>query len=491
MKKQVQLIPAILLAAFTLCISIPTQATASIPKIHLYLLADSNGVQGTELVIDEETVEFIPTFDNSVYRERLDSITSIIPLTYNNYVQTYINVYAHRRRDQVARMMGLSEYYFPLFERVFMEQNIPIEIAHLALVESALNPFAYSKAGASGIWQFMPATGKSYGLKIDQNIDERRDPYKATLAAASYFKNMYRKYGDWLLVIAAYNCGPTNVSRAIRKAGGSKNFWTIRRFLPAETRGYVPAFIAATYIFNYSKEHNINSIPATFSTDNDTVLINQNISFASLADALEMSAEELSILNPAFKRQMISANADDAKAVIIPRVKKPVFASMKSYIFTPQEEIQQEQMALAAANGTSTKVVEEVKIADKKNDSIPSIYMVKRGDNLHLIAQRNNCTVADIKTWNKLPNNFIYSGDLLRIYKKGNKEIAAPKKNTVIAKNTEKIKSVTYHRVQPGDTLWNIAQRYDGLTVEKLKAMNNIKSARYLKAGTLLKISKG
>ena len=234
----------------------------------------------------------IPSYSDDVYRSRMSKIQSPIMLTYNPQVREYIDMYSIRKRQLTARVMGLSNLYFPLFEQILDQQGLPLELKYLSIVESALNPTAVSRCGATGLWQFMFNTGRMYNLRVNSYIDERRDPEKATYAACQYFKNMYDIYHDWLLVIASYNCGPANVNKAIVRSGGKTSFWEISKYLPRETRGYVPAFIAVTYLMNYTTEHNLVAVPPVISYyEADTVYVDSKVAFNQIASTIDVPVE--------------------------------------------------------------------------------------------------------------------------------------------------------------------------------------------------------
>ncbi|MGI8893833.1 MAG: LysM peptidoglycan-binding domain-containing protein [Bacteroidia bacterium] len=427
-----------------------------------------------------------PTFSDEVYRTRMSKINSPIPLTYNRSVKEYIELYATRKRGLTSRALGLSQLYFPLFEEVLDKHNLPLEFKYLAIVESALNPVAVSHMGATGIWQFMYNTGKMYNLQITSYVDERRDPYKSTVAACHYFQDMYKIYGDWLLVIAAYNCGPGNVNKAIRRAGGSKNFWDISPYLPAETRGYVPAFIAVCYVMNYSKEHKITPVqPSLTYFEVDTVKVDQSLSFSKISTALDIPMDLLSYLNPAYKKNFIPV-ADIPQPLRLPVNKIAQFISSTDALYIPDPvEIQ-----LAAQAETDRTMV---------NTQVKKYVTVRKGQTLSTIASANKCTVNDLKKWNKLKSTRIGVGQKLAIYQ----NVKQPAPKTQVAAKTEKPADSTnkstekssetrsdfiYYTIQPGDTLWNIAQRYDGVTVEELKQINKINNGKDLQPGTRIKV---
>jgi membrane-bound lytic murein transglycosylase D len=360
---------------------------------------------------EELPEDSVPVFDNSDYRRRLESLNkrTTIELEYNNYVQAYINLYTIRKRDQVSKMLTLKEYYYPMFEKVFKEQGIPDEMKHLAMVESALNPFAISRVGATGIWQFMYATGKLYKLNVDTYEDDRRDPLKATYAAAQYFKNMYEKYGDWLLVIASYNCGPGNVNKAIRRAGGVKDFWAIRKFLPVETRGYVPAFIAVNYVMNHSEIHNIHPVEPIFSHKNDTVEVNSMLSFERLASSMGMTIQDVKYLNPVYKRGIVMATSESPKKIVIPSAMVRQFAKVKDSLLVNQPPVTIVQY----------------------NENKPIMHKIRSGETVSTIAQKYGVSMTSLKSWNKLSSSRIYAGNYLKIYK------SSPEKVVVYAEASD------------------------------------------------------
>lgn len=437
-----------------------------------------------------------PVFTEEEYRTKMSKIKSPIPLTYNRSVREYIDLYATRKRGLTARALGLSQLYFPLFEEVLDQHHLPLEFKYLAIVESALNPVAVSPMGATGIWQFMFNTGKMYNLRITSYLDERRDPYKATVAASNYFKDMYKIYGDWLLVIAAYNCGPGNVNKAIARAGGSKNFWDISPYLPSETRGYVPAFIAVCYVMNYAQEHKLTPVnPSLTYFEVDTVKINHSLSFSKLSTVLDIPVDLLSYLNPVYKKNFIPVS-DNPQILRLPVNKIGHFIASTDALYTPDPV----EAQIAARAEADTELI---------NSQVKKYVKVKKGQTLSTIASANRCTVNEIKKWNKLKSSRISVGQRLAIYHNVKKtapktQIAAKteeKKGDAVAETTlpetktktensakENISDFIYYTIQPGDTLWNIAQRYDGVTVEELKEMNKIRNSHDLKPGTRIKV---
>jgi len=345
---------------------------------------------------------------NYVYKSRLDSITKTVPLTYNEHVQKYIDIYTERK-DMMGKMLGISNYYFPIFEKALKSLNIPEEIKYLPIIESSMNPHAVSRVGATGLWQFMFTTAKGYGLNMDNFEDQRKDPIQASYAAAAYFKDAYQELGDWLLAIAAYNCGVGNVNRAIVKAD-SRDFWEIRRFLPLETRNYVPAFIAAVYVMNYSGNHQIKMLKSELVKNTDTIHVSHFVSIGSLAAALNMEESALCELNPSYKRKIVNGSEQTPKRVILPKVSLTDFA--KLYEVLNESALDIDKNIILAAN-------DDRRIKKKTTvESRPAFmyHKVIPGQNLSTIADKYHVEVQDLKVWNKLKGSTIVPGQKLKIY---------------------------------------------------------------------------
>lgn len=345
----------------------------------------------------------VPIYADSVYAYRLALLESEVPMDYNEYVRPYIDLYTMRRRKLSANMLAWSQYYFPQFEQALDREKMPMELKYLAVIESALNPSATSPVGAAGMWQFMAPTGRMYGLKTTQHYDERRDVAKSTDAAIKYLRNSYRIYGDWLLVIASYNCGPGNVNKAIKRAGGVKNFWAVQHYLPRETRGYVPAFIAAAYMMNYASEHNIYpNQEINVYRHMDTVLVDNSYSLNQLALKLNMSVNELKEYNPALRKGIIPFS-NEKIALTLPYNKAMAFTNAN------------------ADSGFKTEMNNEVialnKEIQRENKSRKATiqYKVRRGEQLASIASKYDVTVKDIKKWNNLKSNKVKAGQRLKI----------------------------------------------------------------------------
>jgi membrane-bound lytic murein transglycosylase D len=278
-------------------------------------------------------------YSNNIYTKRLDSIQKDVQLDYNEYVQEYIDNYLSTSREEIGREIGLAKYYFPIYEKAFRDAGIPDEIKYLSIVESQLNPNAVSRVGATGPWQFMTPTAKLYGLRIDSYVDERRDPVKSSYAAAAYLKDAYQQFGDWLLAIASYNCGKSNVVEAIQKAGAS-DYWSVRQYLPAETRGYVPAYIAITYIMNYYKKYNIVPQQCSMTMKTDTVLVNKVISLNSVSHALGINLYQLSVLNPSYTQMIVNGSADAPKMLVIPEKDKEKYKALYNSLNSDMSNIE-------------------------------------------------------------------------------------------------------------------------------------------------------
>lgn len=432
----------------------------------------------------------IPVYHDSVYIERLAALNEETPLNldYNRYVRAFINLYAEQRRDVTRRVLGLAELYYPMFEEKLDKFDMPLELKHLAVVESALNPSAKSWVGATGLWQFMYSTGKMYGLNVNSFVDERRDPYESTIAACRYMSRLYEMYGDWNLVLAAYNSGPGNVNKAIRRSGGHRDYWKIRPYLPRETRGYVPAFIAVNYIMNYAEEHNLYAAtPLFFYADFDTLHVCRRATFDQITHFTGVSTEELEILNPSLKRNIIPGTGD-CYTLYLPQ------HAVGSFLVN--------QDRLHNYYPDQPQSVDGYIIED-----ITETYTVRSGDVLGVIAQRHGVSITSLREWNNIRGNRIYPNQKLVIHrtvktkvedkneKTAQKESTEPKKEAPVSaqktsgtKSAGKKTSSAYHIVQKGDTLWDIAKMYPGISVNDIRLANNGLNSKRLKPGQKIKI---
>jgi len=438
------------------------------------------------------TPDSIPWFDDYTFQARLAKLDANSPfdLVYNDHVRDFIKLYALRKRESVSRMMGVSQLYYPMFEEVFDRYNIPLELKHLAVIESALIPYAKSRAGAMGLWQFMYPTGKMFGLNVNSYIDLRCDPYKATVAAAEYLKSLYSMFNDWQMVLAAYNAGPGTISKAIRRSGGKKTYWEIRPYLPQETQGYVPAFIAANYVMNYAAEHNIYpAVPKKTYFEVDTVVVKEYLTFDQISQALDIEIDDIQYFNPQYRKAVIPSGGH---SLCLPKAKIGVF-------LTNEQEIYAAVNTQNARQGQTPVQYTEVR----------KIHVVKAGEKLSTIAAKYSVSVADLKSWNYIGKSGLKPGKKLTVYisekkpddvklavnteKKSDSAGVAEEEPKKLAqtsyKNTAKPTS-DYHwyKVKSGDNLSAIASKYK-IDVNTLKATNNLKN-NDLKVGQMLKIKK-
>lgn len=342
-------------------------------------------------------------YPDSVYINRLYAMPTIMEMAYNQVTRAYIDMYSERRRAQVEYMLAIGKYFFPIFEQALDKYNIPMELKYLPVIESALNPVAISRVGATGLWQFMAPTGKRYDLEVNSLVDERRDPVKSSEAAARYLKDMYAIYGDWNLVIAAYNCGPGNVNKAIRRSGGKRDYWEIYPYLPKETRGYVPAFIAANYIMNYYKSHNLCPLEYSYKDNTDTVHVNKNIHLQQIADVLNISLEKLREMNPQYKSDIIPGDFKEY-AICLPTKKICDFVSKEDSIFAYRTD---EFLV-------HRKIVNFETLQDEYV-SRTVYYKSRRGETVAQVARKYGVSASDIKKWNGLRSNRLSKGVNLAI----------------------------------------------------------------------------
>ena len=426
----------------------------------------------------------IPVFDVFVYESRLAKLNVVSPfdLEYNSTVKKYIELYANRKRNLVGKMIGISQLYYPMFEEVLDKYNLPLELKHLAVIESALNPLARSKAGATGLWQFMYATAKMNGLTINSYIDERNDPYKETVAAAEYLQFLYKMFGDWQMVLAAYNGGPGAINRAIRRSGGKKTYWEIRPYLPRETQGYVPAFIAANYVMNYYAEHNIYpATPNKHFFELDTVVIREPLTFEQISSVLDVPIEDIKYYNPIYKKDVIPAGG---YVLTLPKPKIGQFISNESEIYAMMRKRNEEEKLITGLGLKEKEVV----------------YVVKKNDKLASIAKKFGVSTTDIRNWNYIGKKGLRPGKRLVIYVK-TKELSTPQKpetnfavvkdssttkiNTTLAENNAT--TLDIYTVKKGDNLFKISQKL-GISVETLQSLNTLSKKSDLVPGQTLKL---
>lgn len=491
--------------------------------------------------------DYVPVYPDSVIIQRLKALNSPIPLVYNIHVKNFIDVYLVQKRKSVSAMIGLSHYYFPIFEEELDKNGMPLELKYLAIIESALNTYAVSRVGATGIWQFMYQTGKLYGLTITSYVDERRDPYEATKAAVAYLKEMYGIYHDWLLVIASYNCGAGNVNRAIRRSGNKTNFWDIYPYLPSETRGYVPAFIAANYVMNYYREHNVYPYQICYPGMIDTLYSDRNLSFNVISRALNIPIEKIRLYNPQYHRDILPKSTSSLKfALRLPLSDISAFESNRQLVFAYQDTLdnaynERYSIESSGQNNSYSSGNQQYKLY---------YYKVKYGDNLGIIASLYDCDIYDIKRWNNLRGYSLNAGKVLKIYvsaeeaanykninsltyqqkvnrlnykgatsqqnkpktkvpdNKTSDTVKNSENNQVQNKpNTENVNTqneqtktnsnnyntsstikYSFYTIKSGDTLWSISQRFPGNSPNDLMAINNLAGSRSIKPGQKIKV---
>ena len=429
-----------------------------------------------EIIIDE--LEELPT---ELLKERLKVLDSKTPfhIEYNKSLEQIIRTYLKRRKSSFSNLMEKARYYFPMFEEQLDKYNIPLEIKYLAIVESALKPRARSRVGATGLWQFMYQTGKQFNLNVSSYVDERSDPYRATEAACKYLSSLYKIFGDWDLALAAYNSGPGNVNKAIRRSGGSKNYWNIRHNLPRETAGYVPAFYATLYIFEYANEHHIKAKESAINYfETDTVQVKRQLTFEQIYETLNVDIEVLQFLNPQYKLDIIPYIKGKNYTLTLPIKDIGNFVSneRKIYTYASAEEAKREKPL--------PKYLE-------MNDRIR--YRVKSGDYLGKIADRYGISVSKIKKWNNMRSTRLRIGQRLTIYPRKLNAVASSRSSKKSKKTNQKEApkgKFSIYTVKSGDSLWLIAQKYVNVSVQNIKEWNNIWSVKSLQPGIKLKIFK-
>ncbi|MCB0483291.1 MAG: transglycosylase SLT domain-containing protein [Flavobacteriales bacterium] len=405
----------------------------------------------------------LPTGDEVAQRLNALDIASPFELSYNQTVQAFVDLYATKRRGVTARSLGLSELFFPLIEEELDRNGLPLELKYLAVVESALNPTIKSRAGAKGLWQFMYSTGKMYGLQVTSYTDDRNDPYLSTRAACGYLSYLYRMYNNWELALAAYNCGPGNVNKAIRRSGGKTNYWEIYPYLPRETRGYVPAFIAVNYIFNHFSDYNVRPVKpkATFYSL-DTVNITYALHLDKLSEIMGVDKELMRYINPRFTQGFVPVS-NEPMTIHLPADAAARYVALEDHVYGLLRPIN-------AGVGEGRPKLAQEKVVEE--------YSVRKGDVLSRIAVRNGCTVKELKEWNHLRSEHLRIGQRLIVYKPMpiNEIVEAPP--TLVSEDGV----FRLYEIQQGDTLWDIA-RNNGISPEQLKNFNEGIDARNLKPG--------
>ena len=432
-----------------------------------------------EYVIDDKDIigNDNKVLTTDMMKFRLASLNEKTPfnLAYNPALEKVINSYLQYHKKYYPALMARAKYYFPMFEQHLDSYDIPLEMKYLAIVESALRPRARSGVGASGLWQFMYGTGIQFDLKVSSYVDERYNPVKSTIAACKYLSQLFKIFGDWDLALAAYNSGPGNVLKAIKRSGGYKNYWNIRPFLPRETAGYVPAFYATMYIFEYAEDHKIYSdLPQFFDFQTDTIRVKRTITFDQITETIDVDEQTLEFLNPSYKLNIIPFIEGRNYALRLPSTKIVEF-------------LEKEKQLYELANADDAKREKPLPQYFEMDQRVT--YRVKSGDYLGKIAEKYGVRVSSIKRWNRLKNSRLNIGQRLYIYPR---RIPAPPKKTTSENIVEVPKDAKYeiYIVKQGDSLWTIAKKFDNVSTEEIKKWNNIWSAKSLKPGTKLKIYK-
>ena len=360
-----------------------------------------------------------PVYDKETYMKRLRRLPTAIEMPYNEVVQKFIDRYSGNLRRSVSYMLGAQNFYMPIFEQALETYGLPLELKYLPVIESALNPKAVSRVGATGLWQFMLATGKQYGLEVNSLVDERCDPVKASYAAAHFLSDLYRIFGDWCLVIAAYNAGPDKISKAIHRAKGVKDYWQIYPYLPKETRGYVPAFIAANYIMNYYCDHNICPMTTKLPVKTDTVMVDRDIHFEQISKVLNIPVDLITTLNPQYRRNMVNGS-NRLSSLRLPEQMAVSFIDMQDSIYacTPENSLAKRSEVEVNTNDLAYQAPSakrSSKSRSRKSSTRAKSVTIRQGDTLSEIARRNHTTVAKLKKLNGIKGTNIRAGKKIRV----------------------------------------------------------------------------
>ena len=445
---------------------------------------------------DMNSAHFTSNVSDEVMIQRLKDMNSFIDLPYNETVRNWMILYSEKMPSRMSQLLGLSEYYMPIFEKTFLHYGLPEELKYLAIIESALNPVAVSRAGATGMWQFMYFTAKNYGLEINSFVDERRDPYKSADAAARYLRDAYSLFGDWSLAISSYNCGAGNVNKAIKRAGGSKAFWDIYPYLPAETRGYVPAMVGAMYAVKYHKEYGIRPAPIEIPGEVDTFHIHRNVGFDQITAYTKITTTELRDLNPQYYKDVIPGNSG-TYVLRLHADRSEDFIAHQDSIYAKAAQIGGGVTVESGAGSSSGKTYTgsgqgaAVNTGGSRSSSTGNAsssgykwiyYKVKSGDTLGKIASRNGTTVNQIKTWNNLRSNTIVVGKTLKVGR--SRTGGSVSSGGSHSGSSSSIRAT--HTVKSGETLFSIAKKY-GTTTDKIKKANGLRND-VIRVGQKLKI---
>jgi len=444
-----------ILGALVICLC----AVGSVPSYSVFSNDAPTDSVITNLYEPKYDYEYIPDAPYDLVEDRIACLEKDMPLVFNSRVKSFVDYFTIRNRDYTRMVVRRTELYFPLFEKYLKKYGIPEELKYLSIVESGLNPEAKSRVGAMGLWQFMPSTGRMYGLDQDWYVDERMNPEKSTEAACKYLKQLYNMFDDWELALAAYNTGPGNVRKAIRRSGYKRDFWSIYNYLPRETRSYVPQFVAVLYTLNYLDEHNLREELPEYPMETDTLWVSQFVSLKALAEQINVCEEDLTRLNPELKRKAVPESAKNYP-LLIPADKYDFIAANTAAILDSSgtKELQDQMILVAQKQAGNTYNREKV------------YYRVRSGDVLGVIAERHGVRLSDLRSWNNIRGSRIYAGQKLAIWVKPSASQLASSGGSRPVPNSK------IHLVQPGDSLWEISKRYQGLSVAKIKELNNLTS---------------
>ena len=442
---------------------------------------------------------------DTVYERRIHNINSIIYLPFNNIIRNHIEVYTVRQREKFCAVLGLKDYYFPMIEDVFDSYGLPAEFKYMAVIESALNPNVVNRrSGAAGMWQFMYSTGRMYGLTINSIVDERKDPVKSTHAAARYIKDLYEIYKDWVLVIAAYDCGPGNVNKAIKRSGNKKDYWDIYYRLPKETRGYIPQYIAAAYAVTYAAEHNLQPLPLNIPVATDTIMVNKDIHLAQISEVMGIPLGELQALNPQYRTGLVPGSSKP-QTLTLPMNHLGDFINLNDTIRQYKPDLYLSKSTLIADPTRSSYISTDIKGKTKL------IYTVKDRDNIGFVSEWYKVGLSDLRNWNNINRNNIRVGQKLVVYIDPSKSEYYSKINTMSFAEKQALagKTAVYssqplatlssgesdgefitYTVRNGDTIWDIVKMFDNVTTTQVLELNNISDAGRIKVGQKLKIKK-
>ena len=418
-----------------------------------------------EVVLPNYHYEYIPDFTYEEVAGRIEKMESEMDFELNDRVFSFIQYFTVRNREYMKMVLARKEQYFPMYEETMKDYGMPVEIQHLSIIESGLDPKIKSHMGAMGLWQFMPATGREYGMEVNPDIDDRMDPEKSTKAAAKYLKALYKMFGNWEVALAAYNCGPGNVRKAIRHSGGKNTFWGIYDYLPKETRSYVPQFQAMLYILNHLEEHNLHLEEPSYPMEYEQLNFDKTFQLKTLASLTEVCLKDLEKLNPSIKQGRIP-ESHRSMSIRIPKSKAFFIKENLAWI---SDSLSKAAPILVA----STSQVETATKGSSPQQTTSRIaYKVKSGDAIGTIASRHGVTLTQLKQWNNLSSNLIKEGQILIIHSNSNRS-----SSTTIALNSDNPTSSKTYTVRPGDSLWMISQKHS-LSIEQIKRLNNLNTTQ-------------